>query len=242
MPKRVDEGAAIVTALKRLAETHLSWGFGLLYRRLRLEGYVWGRKRVYAHYKRLGLHLRRAIKPKRLRPVCSDKIVATAPNQGWSLDFLSDRVVAGGQARILNVMDDYSRKCLWVRAKSTYKAGSLVSDLRHLIGMYGKPTYIRCDNGPELTSGEMARFCAEQGITLKFIQAGKPTQNALVERLNGTLRKECLNLHLFGTISALQQSLDAWWNVYNFERPHSSLKGKTPQMVYEKNKISIFDW
>jgi putative transposase len=58
-------------------------------------------------------------------------------------------------------------------------------------------------------------------------------QNGLIERLNGTVRSECLNLKVFKTIPEVQQDLDKWWNCYNFDRPHSALKGKTPQMVYQ---------
>ena len=61
-------------------------------------------------------------------------------------------------------------------------------------------------------------------------------QNGLVERLNGTVRTECLNLKVFKTIAEVQQDLDIWWNSYNFDRPHSALKGKTPQMVYKNQE------
>lgn len=57
-------------------------------------------------------------------------------------------------------------------------------------------------------------------------------QNGLVERLNGTIRTECLNLKVFKTIPEIQKDLDEWWNSYNFGRPHSALKGKTPQMLW----------
>ncbi|TAG99712.1 MAG: transposase [Sphingobacteriales bacterium] len=77
----------------------------------------------------------------------------------------------------------------------------------------------------------MRRFAA--AIVLRFIQPGKPMQNGLIERLNGTVRSECLNLKVFKTIPQVQQDLDRWWNVYNFDRPHTALMGKTPQMVYQ---------
>ncbi|MFC5410845.1 transposase [Larkinella bovis] len=55
----------------------------------------------------------------------------------------------------------------------------------------------------------------------------------LVERLNGTLRRECLNLKVFQTTTQLQAALDDWWQVYNFERPHSALRYQTPDTVYQ---------
>jgi putative transposase len=38
-------------------------------------------------------------------------------------------------------------------------------------------------------------WCKETGVSLGFIQPGKPTQNAFVESLNGKFRNECLNQH-----------------------------------------------
>jgi putative transposase len=100
------------------------------------------------------------------------------------------------------------------------------------------PKYIRCDNGPKLISKQLEKFCVKHAIELSFIQPRKPMQNGLIERLNGTVRRECLNLKVFKTIPEVQQDLDKWWNIYgrhsaNFGRPHAALKGKTPQMVYQ---------
>ena len=58
------------------------------------------------------------------------------------LDFLSDDVVAENKARILNVMDEFSRKCLMVDAKKVYKAKQLITALENLVATYGKPEYI----------------------------------------------------------------------------------------------------
>jgi putative transposase len=40
-------------------------------------------------------------------------------------------------------------------------------------------------------------------IKLMYIQPGKPTQNAYIERFNRTVRQECLNLHLFDSVEPL---------------------------------------
>jgi putative transposase len=216
-----------------LASSHSNWGFGLIYGKIRLEGYLWNKKRVYRNYKALNLNLRNPEKRKKIKRSNPNTIAAKAVNEGWSLDFLSDDVVDEKKTRILNVMDEYSRKCLLIDAKKTYKAKALVESLKNLTESYGTPKYIRCDNGPELISNQLAKFCKKNNIEIRFSQPGKPMQNGLVERLNGTVRTECLNLKVFKTISEVQQDLDKWWNSYNFGRPHSALKGKTPQMVYK---------
>ena len=234
--KRANEDEQIRAELKQLTRLHINWGFGLLYGTLRLEGRKWGKKLVYRNYKALELNLRVTQKRQKIKRDNLNTIAAKVVNEGWSLDFLSDNVVDEKKTRILNVMDEYSRKCLLIDAKKTYKAKALVASLNNLIETYGKPKYIRCDNGPELISKQLAKFCEKNDIEIRFTQPGKPMQNGLVERLNGTVRTECLNLKVFKTISEVQQNLDVWWNSYNFGRPHSALKGKTPQMVYKNQE------
>ena len=71
-------------------------------------------------------------------------------------------------------------------------------NVNHLAAMWveqsrGLPKMIRVDNGPEFISSTLDLWCRENKITLIFIQPGKPTQNAFVERCNGNIRKELLN-------------------------------------------------
>lgn len=231
-PKRINEDKQIEEVLTVLSKKHLNWGFGLLFGRIRLSGYSWNHKRVYRIYKALGLNLRSPIKRKVIKRDNPNTLAASMVNQGWSLDFLSDEVVAEKKVRILNVLDEFSRKCLLVVAQSAFKAKKLVAYLEQMVQTQGKPAYIRCDNGPELISAAMSRFAQKHGIELRYTQPGKPMQNGLVERLNGTIRRECLNLRVFETTTQVQSALDEWWQRYNFERPHSALKYQTPDSVY----------
>lgn len=233
--KRVNEDESIATQLKTLASQHPNWGFGLMFGYLRLKGCVWNHKRVYRIYKALKLNLRVPVKRKRLKRPNLNTLAASAVNQGWSLDFLSDEVVAVKKTRILNVMDEHSRKCLLVVAQVSFKAKKLVQYLEQMVAAQGKPQYIRCDNGPELIGQPLTRFAQRHGIELRYIQPGKPMPNGLVERLNGTLRRECLNLSVFQTIPQVQAALDEWWRVYNFERPHSALGYQTPGSMYQQS-------
>lgn len=52
------------------------------------------------------------------------------------------------------------------------------------------PKMIRVDHGPELISNKLDYWCQEDDITLTFILAGKPTQNAFIEQFNRTLFTE----------------------------------------------------
>jgi len=72
--------------------------------------------------------------------------------------------------------------------------------LERLIDYYGKPQAIRLDNGPEMTSQQFMDWAQTQDIYIRYIQPGKPNQNAFIERFNRTYRDEVLDAHLFDNI------------------------------------------
>lgn len=87
---------------------------------------------------------------------------------------------------------------------------------------------IRVDNGPEFISQKRDQWCKEHQITLAFIQPGKPTQNAYIERLNGSMRQELLNAYVFKTLDEVREKTQQWMYDYNHYRTHKSLGYKTP--------------
>ena len=63
--------------------------------------------------------------------------------------------------------------------------------------IYGKPKFIRSDNGPEFTAKVLIKWLFENNIDPTFIKPGLPWQNAYVESFNGKFTEECLNRELF---------------------------------------------
>lgn len=226
-----NENAVIADWLLRLTQAHKRWGFGLCFLYLRnIKGFGWNHKRVYRIYCELELNLR--IKPKRrIKRNCPDALsVPIAPNQVWSMDFMSDRLSNGSQLRTFNVLDDYNREGLTIEVDLSLPSTRVIRALEQVIEWRGKPSAIRCDNGPEYISGQMINWANEHRIKLLYIQPGKPTQNAYIERFNRTARHEWLDLHLFDSIEQAQRLATEWLWIYNNERPHSALGGITPIM------------
>ena len=90
------------------------------------------------------------------------------------------------------------------------------------------PQKLRMDNGPELVSVALAQWAERHQIQLEFIQPGKPTQNAYIERFNRTYREEVLDFYIFRTLNEVREITDRWLKQYNEERPHQSLGDLTP--------------
>tara|TARA_R110001592_G_scaffold176589_2_gene416557 strand:+ start:450 stop:683 length:234 start_codon:yes stop_codon:yes gene_type:complete len=65
----------------------------------------------------------------------------------------------------------------------------------------GKPGMIVSDNGTELTSNAILRWCSEHKVELHYIAPGKPMQNGFVESFNGRMRDELLNETLFRNLA-----------------------------------------
>jgi putative transposase len=64
---------------------------------------------------------------------------------------------------------------------------------------------------------------------LKFIEPGKPIQNAFIESFNSRLREECLNDQVFRSLDDARRKIEQWRNQYNRARPHSSLGYLSPE-------------
>ena len=66
------------------------------------------------------------------------------------------------------------------------------------------------DNGPELTGKAMFLWSERTGVQLRFIDPGKPIQNAFVESFNARFRDTCLNEYWFTSLADARQTIESW--------------------------------
>ena len=240
-PEELDQ--MIAGLLHKVTRRFVAWGFWMVFHYLRKQGHKWNHKRIYRIWKAEGLHLRVTPKRAKIRRKYLDLIAPDKINEGWAVDFLSDWIVGPGQekVRIINIIDECSRKALWTQAHHSITAKKLTEVLNKVVQWRGRPSYIRCDNGPEFISEQLRQWADENGVDVRFTQPGKPSQNGLIERLNGTLRRECLNLEWFISLPILNEKIQKWWKEYNSIRPHSSIGYQTPDELEQANKNLYFN-
>ena len=225
-PKTADD--CVIKVLDAFIKKYPSIGFWQAYHRLRRDGHIWNHKRVYRIYTSLGLNIRRRAKKRLPARVKQELFQPSEPNHVWSLDYMHDSLWDGRTFRLLNVLDDFNREVLHIEADTSLPAPRLIRVLEQLKETRGLPAMIRVDNGPEFVSRRFDAWCKEHKILLAFIQPGKPTQNAYVERLNGTIRRELLNAYVFRTLDEVRQKATEWQYDYNHKRPHKALGYRTP--------------
>lgn len=231
---RPDRNEPVREQLRTLIEKHPAIGFWQSYHRIRRLNLLWNHKRVYNVYTQMGLNIRRRARKRLPARVKHMLFQPDELNLVWSIDFMSDSLWDGRKIRLLNVIDDCNREVLWIETDTSLPAKRVIRVLQALKETRGLPKMIRLDNGPECISHELDLWCKEHGITLVFIQPGKPTQNAFIERCNGSIRRELLNAYIFRTLDEVRTKAAQWKEDYNNSRPHSALNYKTPKQIYNE--------
>ena len=226
--KTMDDG--IIQALTELVEKHPGIGFWMCYHRLRRKGHGWNHKRVYRVYTQLRLNQRRRMKRRLPARVKQQLFQPQDANQVWSIDFMYDTLWDGRSYRLLNVLDDYNRQILAIEADTSLPVPRLLRVLEQLKASRGLPQIIRVDNGPEFISHKLEDWCQENKVSLLFIQPGKPTQNAFIERFNGSFRRELLNAYIFRTLDEVREKTQEYMQDYNENRPHKALRYHSPTL------------
>ena len=228
---RLERDREVIDAINAVIAKRSRWGFWKCFDRIRLDGHSFNHKRVHRVYCEMKLNMKRRTKKRIMTRPAQPLDYVQAINHTWTLDFMRDTLYDGRPFRTLNVIDEGNREALRIEVGTSISAARVVRVMNELIEVYGKPGAIRLDNGPELTAELFTEWAENHGIELRFIQPGKPNQNALIERFNKSLRDELLDANLFNTLSQVQEAVDEWITDYNEYRPHESL-GRIPPTVF----------
>ena len=216
--------------IKEIAGQHVTWGYPRVWVKLRREGWLINRKRVYRLYRQEGLCVGRH-KPRRHRSAVTrpEGTKATRVNESWSMDFMADQLFDGRKFRLLTLVDDFSRESPVIELDQRLTGERVAAILDRIGRERGLPEKIRVDNGSEFTGRVLDQWAYVNHVRLDFSRRGKPTDNGLIEAFNGRLRAECLNENWFMSIDDARTKVEVWRRHYNEDRPHSALGSLSPR-------------
>ena len=207
---RIERDAPVIDALQDVVDKHTRWGFWKCFDTLRLNGAWWNHKRVHRVYCALRLNLPRRTRRRIPRGIKQPFFAPSELNETWAMDFMQDRLHDGRRFRTFNVIDEGNREGLAIEVSPSLPSARVISVLDELITLHGKPAHIRCDNGPEFRSLVFGRWAEEKNIEIRYIQPGKPVQNAFMERFNRSFRTEVLDAYLLEYLSDVRQVSTDW--------------------------------
>jgi putative transposase len=96
-------------------------------------------------------------------------------NQRWSMDFVSDQLANGRRIRALNVLDDFSRRCLAAEVDTSLPGLRVCRVLDRLVSHHGKTEALLVDNGPGFSGKAIDEWAYKRCVRIDFIGPGKPT-------------------------------------------------------------------
>jgi len=223
----------------KLAQRNQRFGSPRMILMLGRDGFGVNHKRIERLYREARLQLpRRRPRKKRVPREWKRPHPALGSNEVWTMDFVHDLTWFGGKVKFLTVLDEGCRECLEIRAEKRLRSRDVLETLDELMTEHGTPKYMRVDNGPEFVAWELRNWLEEKGVEVLYIEPGSPWQNGFIESFNGKFRDECLNQEIFLSKAEAQVVVDWWRQVYNWQRPHSSLGGKTP-MEAKMEKLGL---
>lgn len=145
--------------LRELASSRVGYGYRRLHILLLREGWTVNHKRVYRIYSEEGLAMQK--RPPRRRVACVKRELrptASAKNERWSMDFVSDELYDGRRLRVLVIVDNHTRESLVLRVGQRIRGIDVAEELERLSRVHGFPQTIQVDNGPEFISKDLDRW------------------------------------------------------------------------------------
>ena len=163
---------------------------------------------------------------------------AELPNELWQTDATEWHLADSSKVEILNLIDDHSRLCLDSVAVRTVKAADAVQTLYSAVDEFGLPARFLSDNAAVFSGkSRRGRVALESELDRLGIQCVHstpyhPQTCGKVERFHQTLKLFLAKQAPAESLAHLQLQLDTFRTVYNQQRPHRALDGRTPLQAF----------
>lgn len=163
---------------------------------------------------------------------------AQLPNELWQTDATEWHLADSTKVEILNLIDDHSRLCLASVAVHTVKAADALQSFYSALEEYGPPARFLSDNAAVFSGKSRGgRVALESeldrlGVECVHSTPYHPQTCGKVERFHQTLKLFLAKQAPAESMAHLQLQLDAFRTIYNQQRPHRALDGRTPFQAF----------
>jgi putative transposase len=231
----------VLAAIRNVIAAEPAYGVRKVWAVLQRQGMRVGRKRVWTLMRAHGLVLARDREPGEPR---RGHVVAPEPNRRIATDLTTVFTKRDGVVAIIPTIDCGCRSLLALDVTKRQDAEAVLNSVTEALrGTFGHPDAVpdglelRTDHGPQYTGADCEDLAKEWHLDHTFAPVGRPTGNAVVERLIRTMKEEVVWLRDWDSAAELREALLAWMARYNTERPHQALDWLTPA-EYRAQRLS----
>ena len=158
----------------------------------------------------------------------------------WSVDLFRCESAILRTYWVMVVMDRYSRRIIGFGIQARVIDGvALCRMFKQAIRGQRTPKYLSSDHDPLYRFHQWQANLRVLDVTEMKTVPYVPLSHPFIERLIGTIRRECLDQLLFWTATDLEEKLSDFRNYYNQYRAHASLEGKTPMETPDSKGVNI---
>jgi putative transposase len=233
--------AADLAIMRRIDELHLDYRFAgsrMLRDLLRGEGVVIGRDQVRTMMRRMAIeaiyrrpHTSKASDGHKVFPYLLRGLSIERVNQVWAMD-ITYIPMAHGFVYLAAVLDWFSRRVLAWRVSITMEVDFCLDAVDDALARHGRPEIVNTDQGSQFTSAAFTGLLSDNAIRISMDGRGSWRDNVFIERLWRSVKYEEVYLRAYDSVAEARNSPGGYLAFYNRKRPHSSLDGRTPDLVY----------
>lgn len=155
------------------------------------------------------------------------------PNQVWVAD-ITYLMTANGFCYLSLIMDLFSRKIVGFNVSESLAAEGCIQALQEAIRITGAKGVIHhSDRGCQYASHKYVGLLRKAGFAISMTEIMHCYENSVAERLNGILKQEYGLDGMFSGTEEVIRRVARVIELYNDERPHTSLRMKTPGAVFQ---------
>jgi len=243
--KEASEDAGVRDAIEQIAAAFPRYGYRRITAELLRRGQRVNHKRVLRIMREecLLVAVKRYLRPSYKRhelprhPNLIRNVTLQRANQVWGSDFTYIRL-KNEWVYLAVILDLFTRSIRGWHLGRDMTERLVTAALENALAHHAAPTIHHSDQGVQYCAAGYVTRLQEAGVLVSMSAAGRPTENAFVERVIRTLKDEEISLNDYANFSDAQQRIGQFLeDVYNTKRVHSSLGYKTPAEYEEMMRV-----